>query len=283
MATPAELLTLQVPQPPNLSVAPPQYTAEYINQLNNILRLYFNRLTNALSSLSGDEGGRFLQMPAGAFHYDYSTTLSSALASGATTIPVVSTIGFSTTGAILIDYEVITYTGITSTSFTGCTRGVAGTGAAAHSSGAYVNGAQTATAATATLLQINTTDYANGFTLSGTSGLVTEYSGVYNIQFSAQLFNDDNAADNCTIWLRLNGADVASTASIATTPARHAGIPGLTIVAANFFLSLEANDVVQFYWSTDAGTTVIATSPPTSVHPASPAFVATASFVSAPL
>jgi hypothetical protein len=280
-----ELLSLQIPQPPNLSVAPPQYTAEYINQLNNILRLYFNRLTNALASLSGDEGGRFLQMPYGAFHYDYTTTLTSTIASGATTIPVASTIGFSTTGAIIIENEVITYTGITATSFTGCTRGAYGSTAASHTSGSYVGGAQGTTAATRTLLQINTTDYANGFSLNSSSALVAEYTGVYNIQFSVQTFNFDNAPDDFTIWLTLNGTDVASTASIATTPAKHGGLPGAAIVAANFFQQLTAGDYIQFYWTTDSGNTIIVTYPPSTspVHPASPAAVVTVSFVSAAL
>lgn len=46
-----------------------------------------------------------------------------ALNSSDTTITVASTTGFSSTGTIVIDAEVITYTGLTSTTFTGCTRG----------------------------------------------------------------------------------------------------------------------------------------------------------------
>jgi hypothetical protein len=285
MATLPELLSLQVPQPPNLNTAPQDYDAGYNNQFNNILRLYFNRLTNALASLSGDEGGRFLQMPSGAFHYDFTTTLSAGIASGVATIPVVSTTGFSTTGAIIVDNELITYTGITATSFTGATRGAYGSTAASHSSGAYVGGAQGTAAATRTLLQINTTDYANGFTLGSNSQLIAEYTGVYNIQFSAQTLCYDNAPDDFTIWLVLNGTDIPNTGSIATTPSKHAGLPGAGIVAANFILTLQAGDYVQFYWATNGGYTTVVTYPPGTapVHPASPAFVATATFVSAAL
>lgn len=55
-----------------------------------------------------------------------------ALNSSDTTITVDSTVGFSTTGTIVIDAEIITYTGLTSTTFTGCTRGVLESTAAAH-------------------------------------------------------------------------------------------------------------------------------------------------------
>jgi hypothetical protein len=61
---------------------------------------------------------------------------SAALITG--NITVLSTYGFSTTGAILIDTEIITYTGVTATTFTGCTRGASGSSAATHAKGAVV-------------------------------------------------------------------------------------------------------------------------------------------------
>jgi hypothetical protein len=54
------------------------------------------------------------------------------LNASSTTINVVSTTGFPSTGSILIDAELITYSGVTSTTFTGCTRGTSGTTAANH-------------------------------------------------------------------------------------------------------------------------------------------------------
>lgn len=61
-----------------------------------------------------------------------STTLSSAINSSVTTIPVVDTTGFASPGTIVIDSEQISYTGITPTSFTGCLRGTNQTTAASH-------------------------------------------------------------------------------------------------------------------------------------------------------
>lgn len=39
------------PTAPNLPIAPQQYSSQYAEQLNNVLRLYFNQLTNAVGSL----------------------------------------------------------------------------------------------------------------------------------------------------------------------------------------------------------------------------------------
>jgi len=66
------------------------------------------------------------------------TTLDGALSDSATTITVVSTTGFSASGAIGILGEYITYSGVTATTFTGCVRGVGST-AAAYTSGTAVN------------------------------------------------------------------------------------------------------------------------------------------------
>jgi hypothetical protein len=55
-----------------------------------------------------------------------------------TTIDVVSTQGFATTGVFKVNNELISYTGITSTSLTGITRAVNGTSVAAHLDGSGV-------------------------------------------------------------------------------------------------------------------------------------------------
>ena len=68
-----------------------------------------------------------------------SSTLNGAIDNVVTTITVVSTTAFTTTGAIWIDGEYITYSGKTSTDFTGCVRGADGTTAASHSSGVLVS------------------------------------------------------------------------------------------------------------------------------------------------
>jgi len=49
--------------PPNLLVAQDDYTRLYQEQLNNVLRLYFNQLNGNVNSVIGTVGGRYLQFP----------------------------------------------------------------------------------------------------------------------------------------------------------------------------------------------------------------------------
>jgi len=66
------------------------------------------------------------------------TLLDGSLTDSATTVTVDSTTGFTTTGDVQIEDEVITYTGVTSTTFTGCTRGASSTTAVTHADNAVI-------------------------------------------------------------------------------------------------------------------------------------------------
>ena len=55
-----------------------------------------------------------------------------------TSITLASTAGFSTSGTMLVDSELITYTGVSGSDLTGISRGTNGTATAAHSNGATV-------------------------------------------------------------------------------------------------------------------------------------------------
>ena len=49
---------------PRLPNATPEYSSEYIDQLNNILRLYFNRLDNVLGQLMATDTTVPISFPA---------------------------------------------------------------------------------------------------------------------------------------------------------------------------------------------------------------------------
>lgn len=69
---------IERPQPPALPQAPMDYNRSYKDQFNNVLRLFFRRLTGTLDDLlSTDDGGKFLYMPRGLF---YSTANQTAAA-----------------------------------------------------------------------------------------------------------------------------------------------------------------------------------------------------------
>jgi hypothetical protein len=56
-------LDLRPSKAPNLPIAPVDYRQQYIDQLNNALRLYFNQIDNGLSSLFSNTGGAGLSLP----------------------------------------------------------------------------------------------------------------------------------------------------------------------------------------------------------------------------
>ena len=70
------MINLNTPPSPNLPYAPQEWNAQYQEQLNNVLRLYFNRLSNVNQFLLGPKGGRFLSNPCGSF---YDTTDQTAV------------------------------------------------------------------------------------------------------------------------------------------------------------------------------------------------------------
>jgi hypothetical protein len=55
------------PAQPRLPAATPQYDLNYQNQLNNVLRLYFNQLDNYNRLFASATGGAFLQFPSASF------------------------------------------------------------------------------------------------------------------------------------------------------------------------------------------------------------------------
>lgn len=60
MTTLAKLLN---PVAPALPVGPVDYSRQYQDQLNNVLRLYFRQLDGVFGGLLGGNGGRFLELP----------------------------------------------------------------------------------------------------------------------------------------------------------------------------------------------------------------------------
>jgi hypothetical protein len=203
------------PAAPNLPLAPGEYDSRYQEQFNNVLRLYFNRLTNNLLALFGAYGGQYVQLPLGSF---YDTTDQIA---GSTT--------------------------------------------------------------TAYPITLNTTSISNGVKVLNSSELHFTYSGYYNIQFSVQLSNNDNATQDVDIWFRKNGTDIAdSNSRFGLAPRKSAGDPYHVIAALNFIVDVTPNDYIQLYWRTSNTSTYIEyyTAPSSPTRPAIPSIILTATLVS---
>ena len=270
---------------PNLPLATPQYSQQYIDQLNNVLRLYFNRLDNLLAQLvaSGTFDASGARFPYGAFQDTAYTTLNGGINNSVTTITVVSTTGFPTAGQIRIASEVITYTGVTPTTFTGCTRGARGSANVAHSTGVAVTKIQSPVANTAVPMYMNTTDFSNSVTLVDTTKLTAAKAGLYNLQWSGQFNNTDTSEHDASVWLRIDGVDVPGSTGFIAVVSSHGGIDGHGIIGWNYYVQLTAGQYVEIWWSTtNQKLTLECYGPSTGpTRPSTASVVATLSFVSA--
>jgi hypothetical protein len=139
-------------------------------------------------------------------------------------------------------------------------------------------------------MTLNTTDFSNGVSINSSKITVTT-AGIYNLQFSVQVQNTDNAQHDLSIWLRQGNdgggsTDITGSTGFISIPARKsagAGNEGHGIFGWNYYLSMKANDYVQLYWSTTNAAVTIeyyaAGTGPT--RPSTQSVVATLTFVSA--
>jgi hypothetical protein len=198
---------------PALPLAGQDYITTDEQQFRNILRIYFNQLDSAFSTLLDTSGGKFINFPYGAFSSNVS---------------------------------------------------------------------QSATVNTATLMTLNTTDFSNQVSITS-SKITVANAGIYNLQFSAQVQNLDNAPQDMYIWLKQNGTDIVGSTGVVGLPARkNVADPFHDIKGWNYFLSMAENDYVEIYWST---TNALVTIPAyaasgTPTKPSTQSVVATLSFVS---
>ena len=130
---------------------------------------------------------------------------------------------------------------------------------------------QTGSISAGTIITMNTVDVADGVTLVSGSRITVPNTGKYSLQFSIQFKNTNNAQDDATVWLRINGLDLANSATQYTIPARKsAGVFGYNVASLMFLLDLAANDYIEIVWLPSA-TTVTIEHLPASVSPPYPA------------
>lgn len=208
---------ITTPAQPNLGNPGEVYDRLFFSQTLSNVGNYAKRVTNALGALFGPRGGKYLNIPYGAFQ-DFTD--------------------------------------------------------------------QTATANTATVMTFNTTDFSNGVSVVSNSKLTVAQAGIYNLQFSAQFQNTDTQLQDVSIWIRQDasgaGIDVPGSTGLVSVPNTHGGVDGHTIAAWNYFVSLNANDFVEIWWSTTSNlvsiqTYAAGTSP---TRPTTASVIATMTFVS---
>jgi hypothetical protein len=139
----------------------------------------------------------------------------------------------------------------------------------------------------------DTLDSGSGFTLNANSSATAQQSGIYKIDYSLQLANTANSSEDVSVWLRVNGVDVAGSMSRFTLPARKsAGVFSYAVAYSSVAFAMNTNDFVELYWSTTLAYNPVGpvdgafiesipaqTTP--YVRPAAPSAIGTITFVSA--
>jgi hypothetical protein len=100
-----------------------------------------------------------------------------------------------------------------------------------------------------------TTDLSNGVSIVSNGTNLTRitfaHTGIYNLQFSSQFQNIDNAQHDVTIWLRKNGIDVEGTSGFVDVPVRkNPSNFGHVITSWNYLLDVVGGDYFELIWST---------------------------------
>jgi hypothetical protein len=286
-------ITLQSVVPPALPQASAEYARPYQDQLNNVQRLFYTRLTSTLNQLiSATPGGAGLYFPFGSFQdttvqtapantaqvMRFGTTdLSSGVSLGSHTAVFTGRIDDGTppgAGTVLTVTAVtsgVIYLGMTLTggAITAGTKVVSQTSGAAGGVGAYV---------------VSASQERTSLTITGTvqSKIVVATTSIYNLQWSGQFVNEDAAIHEVSVWLRKNGTDVVGSAGQVSVNARRGAFDGGFIASWNYLVSLTAGEYVELWWSTpDVDSYLIAYAAGTSpTRPTTASVIATMTFVS---
>lgn len=136
---------------------------------------------------------------------------------------------------------------------------------------------QTGPANTPVGITYDTTTESRSVSISG-SRVTVDNPGLYTITFSLQLSNPNTSVeDDAVVWLRVNNANVANSASRVTIAKARGGTPGSTILTVNLFYRFAANDYFELYGLSVLGYIQLTTYPASSspAYPVSPSAILT--------
>ena len=125
---------------------------------------------------------------------------------------------------------------------------------------------------TAKAITFNTTDLSNGVYLgSPTSRVYVDTPGIYNYDMSFQLDKSSGGVGNFFIWFRLNGVDVANSASYIQIQGNNHEI----FSSLNYFFDLNAGDYVEIMFSVSTLSVEVAAFAAAAPVPAIPSIILT--------
>lgn len=125
---------------------------------------------------------------------------------------------------------------------------------------------------TATAITFNTTDLSQGVFIGiPASRIIVDSEGIYNFDTSFQLDKTSGGTAVFDFWFRLNGVDVANSASRITIQGNNAEI----FSSLNFFFDLKANDYIELMFAVTDLSVELKTFAAAVPHPAIPSIILT--------
>lgn len=127
-------------------------------------------------------------------------------------------------------------------------------------------------------VEFENTYFENGMTISGNtdSEITVDRSGIYNFQFSGQLFSSSSNAKTAQIWIRRNDIDIGYSAHAYTDDMNN----GYLEVNWNFNIDLQAGDYIEIMWATDDTDLSFESVAPSAPYPGISSTVMAVNFIS---
>jgi hypothetical protein len=105
---------------------------------------------------------------------------------------------------------------------------------------------------TPTVVNWNTLDSGLGWTLNAPGSAIAGFSGVYTIRYSLQFVNTANAIHSAVVWIKVNGVDLANSATEFSVPERKSAlVPSYIAAYSEATFTINAGDEIELYWATD--------------------------------
>lgn len=136
----------------------------------------------------------------------------------------------------------------------------------------YDTQTQTTLANTPTPMRIRNNALANDCSIVDFTKITTNQTGVFNVQFSAQLYRTTGGTNaHVDIWFALNGINIDNSNTRLTI----ANNSHYLVASWNFVLAMSENDYIEIMWMPSVDTIQLQMEEEQPLHPATPSVIAT--------
>jgi hypothetical protein len=131
---------------------------------------------------------------------------------------------------------------------------------------------------TAYKLKFGNTYFQNGITISGTGGttFTVDRPGIYNFQFSGQLWSNSASQKEAQVWIRKNGTDIGYSGRAYTVDMNSGHLDAVW----NFNIDLAAGGYIELIWATNNTDLYFDPEAAVSPYPGIPSTVVAVNFIS---